>query len=108
MRQWMKQLGTVFSLVLTLCVSLTAHAAPPQCDDTCDCNTPCDTVCYNGPVGMRVKTTCGEGATNSLCMELCTWDSDSQAAPLQEAQEQQDVSLNVCTEQVQPAITSKS
>lgn len=107
MRNWMKQLGTRLSLVVSLGVSSTALAYPPQCVDVCTCESYCDMDCY---AGATFRTTCGEDG--ALCREVCgvgaTQAALSQASLSQDAQEQQDASRDVCTEQAQPSASAES
>jgi hypothetical protein len=102
MRNWMKQLGTRLSLVVSLGVSSTALAYPPQCVDVCTCESYCNMDCY---AGTTFKTTCGEDG--ALCREVCGVGA-AQASLSQDAQEQQDASRDVCTEQAQPSASAES
>ena len=108
MRKWMNQIGGVFSFVVALFVSLTAYAAPPQCTDevVCNCTTSCDKVCYVGPLGARVQSTCGQEGLWCSEMTICGGNANS-ASLIEEAQAQQEASLDVCAEQVPQATPSK-
>ena len=102
MRDWMKQLGTSLGLLMTVGTASTALAYPPQCMDVCSCNSSCASPCYQG----TFRTTCSE----EICVDYCR-ATDTQAALTQEqqgAQEQQDASEDVCSEQTPRSTSVKS
>jgi hypothetical protein len=92
MRHWFKLLSIGFSLAVTLGVSFTAQAYPPQCADLCTCNTACGTVCFNG---VTEATTCG---ADSYCVDNCR--SARPASVLLDGQEPQEDSPDICTAQL--------
>ncbi len=90
MRNWMKQVGMAFSLVVAVGGPSTALAYPPQCMDVCSCASSCAQPCYWG----TFRTNCGE----ELCQGMCA-GSAPQASVNEESQEvQQQGEEDVCTE----------
>lgn len=96
MYNWIRQLGIVFALG----ISSPALAYPPQCNDVCKCSSSCAKGCSIG----TYPTTCAEW---EVCVDECR-HSTPEASLSPEAQEQQDVSRDVCTEQDQESVSAES
>ena len=103
MRNWMKQLGTWLSLAFTLGVSSAALAYPPQCWDVGACSDSCEKICYYS----TYRTTCADW---EVCVDayVCGGNGVQASPSSEEAQEQQDASRDVCTEQAQESGSSEN
>jgi hypothetical protein len=104
MRNWMKQLGMIVSLVFAVGGPSTALAYPPQCEEVCACDDNCDKPCY---YFNYYRTTCG--AYGASCVDNCR-GSNTQASVSQEPQEQQEAQQaeDVCTEHSQQHTSAES
>ncbi|PTL79764.1 hypothetical protein [Vitiosangium sp. GDMCC 1.1324] len=104
MRNVMKQLGMGLGLLFSMGTASTALAYPPQCMDICSCASSCTAPCYQG----TFRTTCSDEICKDYCRGTAPQASLSSTQEQKDAQEQQDASENVCSEQAEQSASVKS